>query len=374
MARHVLRTRICDQFGIEYPIFLAGMGDVCKDESIADANLVAAVSNAGGMGIMGGGTLSPENLRTQIRRVRELTDKPFGVDLVFTPGGMSLDGTIDEIRSQLPEKQLQYIEDLYTKFDVPPQKGPEIKVLDESHTREQWDVCADEEIEVIAMGLGTPAWLVPQAHDLGMSVISLAGSTKHAVVAAALGVDMIVAQGTEAGGHTGRIGLMSLLPQVVTAVAPIPVLAAGGIVNGQQLAAALALGAEGVWVGTAFQASQESPLPDELKQKFVEATESAPRITKVPTGKTIRALPNRVQAEWDGSGVDTLPAPFQNYLVRDFLYSSWEHDYEELGYVGAGQGTAMITEIKSASEIVDHFGNGAVERLGTGLPADVQVR
>ena len=370
----MLKTKICETFGIEYPIFLAGMGDVCKDASIANADLTAAVSNAGGMGVIGGGTLSPEKLREEIRRVRELTDKPFGVDLVFAPGGASLDASIAEIRKGLPEEHVNYVDSLYDKFDVPPLEAPQIKVLDQSHTMEQWEVCVEEEIKVIAMGLGTPDWLVPKAHSLGMKVMSLVGSLKHAQATAALGVDMIIAQGHEGGGHTGKIGLMTLLPQVVREIAPIPVLAAGGIATGEQMAASLALGAEGIWVGTAFQAAAESPLPHELKLKIVGAKESDPTITRLCTGKTIRALPNKVRDEWTQSGMPPLPAPFQNYLIRDFLYSSWEHDYEELGFVGAGQGAVFINGIKSAAEVVDEFVSGAVETLTKSLPTGVQVK
>lgn len=372
MTKPLLRTKICDLFGIDYPILLAGMGDVCKDDAIANAKLTAAVSNAGGMGIIGGGTLSPEKLRQEIREVKRLTNKPFGVDLVFSPGA-GMKGSIEEIQESLPEEHVKFVDGLYEKFEVPRLKGPEIKVLDPAHSMEQWQVCVDEGIKVVAMGLGTPDWLVPAAHKLGMKVISLVGNVKQAISTAAMGVDMIVAQGHEAGGHTGRIGLMALLPRIVAEIAPVPVLAAGGITNGDQLAASLALGAEGVWVGTAFQASKESPLPEPLKQAIVDSTEDDPKITRIATGKTVRALPSPLIKAWKKSGMETLPAPFQNYLVRDFLFSAWEHDAAELGLVGAGQGAGLINEIKSAEQIVNDFVEKAISTLTVKLPEDVQV-
>ncbi len=372
MTKPILRTKLCDIFEVEYPVVLAGMGDVCKDAAIADAKLTAAVSNAGGLGVIGGGTLSPDKLREEIREVRRLTDKPFGVDLVFTTGP-AMPGTFDDIRSQLPKEHVDYVDSLYGEFEVPRQKGPELKVLDPEHSKEQWKVVLEEDIKIVAMGLGTPDWLVKEAHEKEIKVISLIGNVKQAKVVADLGVDMIVAQGHEAGGHTGNIGLMSLLPQVRDVAGTIPVLAAGGITDGDQLAAVLALGAVGVWVGTAFQAAAESPLPEPLKQQIVAATESVPRVTRIATGKTVRAIPNLLTQTWDKTGPKPLPAPFQNFLVQDFLYSAWEHDVEKLGLVGAGQGVGRINEIRTAEQVVNDFVNDAVKTLKEKLQSNVTI-
>jgi len=372
MTKPILRTKLCDLFGIEYPIILAGMGDVCKDETIANGKLCAAVSNAGGLGIIGGGTISPAKLREEIREAKRLTTKPFGVDLIF-PVGEPVKGTLDEIKASLPKEHVNIVDNLYDQFGIPHMKGPDIKILDMGHTLELWKVVLDEGIKIIALGLGTPDWLIPEAHAKGMKVISLIGSVRQAKSISAMGTDLIIAQGHEAGGHTGRIGLMALLPQVLAAVYPTPVVAAGGIVDGSQLAASIVLGAEGVWVGTAFQVASESPLPEILKQSLLAADADNPRVTKFLSGKTCRGLRNPILEAWERAGIDTLPAPYQNYLVRDFLYSAWQHNTAEHGIVGAGQGVGMIKEIASAEQIVNDFVENAIKTLKDKLPTNVTV-
>ena len=211
----MLRTPICDLFGIEYPVILAGMGGVSM------APLVAAVSNAGGLGIMGAANLSPDALRSEIHRVRALTDKPFAVDLL----------------APIPEMIEPYLPVLY-----------------------------EEQVKIFVAGLAVPEQHVPAMHAHGITIMVMAGKVKHAVRAEAAGADVVAAQGTEAGGHTGEIGTLALVPQVVDAV-KIPVVAAGGIVDGRGLVAALALGAHGAVIGTRFIATPEATAARQYREE-----------------------------------------------------------------------------------------------------------
>jgi enoyl-[acyl-carrier protein] reductase II len=207
------KTPLCDLFQIEYPIFLAGMGGV------AYADLCAAVSEAGGYGTLGMASETPDGIRDEMRRVRALTDKPFGVDLL----------------AALPDQMMEAI-----------------------------DVIIDEGASAFIAGLGVPGPVIEKCHDAGLLVMSMCGKVSHAVAAERAGCDVVVAQGTEAGGHTGRVAGMALIPQVVDAV-EIPVLGAGSIVDGRGLAAALAFGCQGVWMGTRFIASHEARAADAYK-------------------------------------------------------------------------------------------------------------
>ncbi len=372
MTKALLRTKLCDLFDIEYPIILAGMGDVIRDYTVSTGKLCAAVSNAGGLGTIGGGTMSAAQLRHEIRDAKSLTKKPFGVDLIF-PAGPAIDGTVSEIQAKLPADLTGFIDGWYEQYKVPHEKGPEVKIFDEDLAMQQWKIVVDEGIKIIALGLGTPDWIIPEAHAKEMKVMCLVGNVRQAARLARMGADLIIAQGHEAGGHTGRIGLMSLLPAIVAAVSPVPVVAAGGIVIGSQLAAALAMGAVGVWIGTAFEATFESPITELGKQKLVEADEESARISKIYTGKTARTLRNPFTESWEKAGLRTLPMPYQNYLVRDFFYSL-ERNKPELIFVGSGQGVGLIKKIRSAKEVVDDFVQGTVEVLKMRLQDEVTIK
>jgi enoyl-[acyl-carrier protein] reductase II len=201
-----LHTPICDRLGIEYPVFLAGMGGVSL------SRLVAAVSNAGGLGIMGAATLGPEQLREEIEKTRDLTDKPFAVDLL----------------APLPDR-----------------------------IRPQMEVLFEEDVRIFVAGLAVPAEFIAEMHERDMTVMVMCGRVRHAQKSEEAGADIVAAQGTEAGGHTGEVGGMALIPQTVDAVS-IPVIAAGGLADGRGLVAALALGAQGAIFGTRFIASPEA--------------------------------------------------------------------------------------------------------------------
>ncbi len=298
-----IHTEICDMFEIEHPIFLAGMGQV------AYAEVCAAVSEAGGYGTLGMATERPEAIAAQMRKVRELTDKPFGVDLL----------------AALPEQMVAAI-----------------------------DVIIGEGASSFIAGLGVPGPVIGKLHDAGLKVVSMCGKVEHAVRAAEAGCDVVVAQGTEAGGHTGRIAGMALIPQIVDAV-DIPVLAAGSIVDGRGMAAALALGAKGVWVGTRFIASEEGRAAREFKARIVEAGSGDTAITRCYSGKPMRVItnPHVEEQERNRGNVKRFPDQLAESAMAGLLSyaSDGEVDVDRL-CMPAGQGIGGIDDILPAGEIL----------------------
>lgn len=337
-----LRTPICDLLGIDYPIVQAGMGHIAR------AGLCAAVSSAGGLGVIGAVGMDPDEIRDEIRKVRSLTDKPFGVDLLLPANIPEGDRTERVALPPTPDWLLR----LRAEHGIEEAPDPVMRVSG-SLVRAQVRVILDEKVPVFASGLGNPAWLVEDAHAQGMKVIGLVGNVKNARRVAAGGADLVVAQGYDAGGHTGRIGTLSLVPQVVDAVRPTPVLAAGGIVDGRGLVAALALGAGGVWVGTRFAASLESHGHPAYKEAIVGAADEDAVITRAYTGKTARMIRNRFIEEWEKSGLAPLPMPLQGMWVGPKTgYSALEQGATDLGLMAAGQGSGLIGEVKPAGAIV----------------------
>ncbi|HXG42998.1 MAG TPA: nitronate monooxygenase, partial [Dehalococcoidia bacterium] len=244
MTRPVLRTPLCDMLDIEYPVILAGMGGSGGGPTMAKAELVAAVSNAGGLGVIGGVAMSVEELRQEIRKVRDLTDKPFGVDLIFPSWGQpqgsaaAAPSSLPDWRQWVPEETKRFMAQLRERFNLPDVQPPGTMNPDlftPDYIRRKVEVVLEERVPVFASGLGSPAAYVPELHQAGAVVMSLVGNVKNARRVAEGGVDIVVAQGYEAGGHTGRVGTMALVPQVVDAVAPRPVVAAGGIGDGRGL-------------------------------------------------------------------------------------------------------------------------------------------
>ncbi len=384
MAKPTLRTNICDILGIEYPVALAGMGGVSRHR------LVAAVSEAGGLGIVGAATMGPDELRGEIRKVRELTDKPFGVDILLpamgsipqapgaAAGGAGEGGIPRNWRDMLPAPQREFAASLRRKFDLPDVE-PEFPtasgrregtVFGPGFTRSQIDTILEEKVPVFASGLGNPAPYVEEFHAAGVKVIALVGNVKNARRVAEGGTDVVVAQGAEAGGHTGRVGTMALVPQVVDAVAPKPVLAAGGIGDGRGLAAALCLGAVGVWVGTAFLVSKEAAWDDVLKQRILDASEEDTRVTRIYSGKTMRNIKNPLIEAWEESGVPTLSSPFQAAVIRDVTFAAEKAGRKELGMNPAGQISGMFNEQRPASEILAEIVEQAAEIIQR-LPVDI---
>lgn len=300
----MLRTIVSEILGIEAPVIQAGMGP------LTSAELVAAVSNAGGLGILGALDRPPEVLREEIRRIRERTDRPFGVNHV-----------------------LQHL------------------------NPEALQVTFDERVPVLSLSWGDAAPFVPRAHDLGMKVVHMVPTAAEAARAAAAGVDVVVAQGTDGGGHVGFVGTMPLLPVAVAAAAPVPVVAAGGIADGRGLAAALALGAHGVLMGTRFLATAEAPCPPAWKQAIIAATETdtvrSDLFDRIWYGEwpgaELRAIRNRFLQEWAGREEEAARGAAR--LGPMLLQAFREGDMETFPAM-AGQSVGLIRDLPSAGEVV----------------------
>jgi NAD(P)H-dependent flavin oxidoreductase YrpB (nitropropane dioxygenase family) len=294
-----MRTRITDLLGIRYPIIQA------PANFVGVPRLVAAVSNAGGFGILASGRLSSEEIRQDIRAIRELTDKPFGVNLIAGSPGYE----------QLAQ------------------------------------VFIEENVPVVCHSRGNPKWLIDATRGRGVKIMAMVGSIRHAVRAEQDGADMIIVQGVEAGGHVGHVSTMVSLPLIASKVG-IPIIAAGGFCDGKGLVAALALGAEGIAMGTRFAVTRESPLPENVKQRYLDADEADTIVTPAITGTRLRVIRNRFT---DMVGEDGGKLPWRERIsgalqTRKMLGVSWwrflvggwsmrkqyEASISELGHLAAG--------------------------------------
>ena len=312
----MVRTPICDLFGIEYPILLAGMGGVSM------APLVAAVSNAGGLGVMGAAALSPDDLRDEIRKTRKLTQKPFAVDLL----------------APIPEMIVPYLPVLF-----------------------------EEEVKIFVAGLAVPEKHVAEMKAHGMKIVVMTGKVKHAVRAESAGADVVAAQGTEAGGHTGEIGTLALVPQVVDAV-KIPVVAAGGIVDGRGVVAALALGAQAAIIRTRFIATPEATAAPAYREAIAAAEQDQTIRTRCYSGKPLRSLRNPyiLEHEADPSKIKRFPEQLLISTQRDVM-AYWDRADPERTCMPAGQGVGSFRGVRPAAEVFREIVEGAARVLDAGV-------
>lgn len=302
-----MRTRLTDALGIEHPVMLAGMGGVSYHA------LAAAVSAAGGYGCLGASTMEREELRDEVRAVRAATDAPFGVDLL----------------TALPDRMID---------DV--------------------TLIAEEGASMFVAGLGVPTDVIELCHDRGVLVGSMCGKVRHAIAAVEAGCDLVIAQGTEGGGHTGAVATMPLVPQVVDAVgSEVPVVAAGGLFDGRGLAAALALGADGVWMGTRFIATPEARTVRGYKEALGSAREDDTVVSRAFSGKPMRVVRNAWTRHHEEHPGEVLPFPDQ--LLRSIETGALhlggdlatEVDPDRECYP-AGQGVGGIGTLVPAGELV----------------------
>lgn len=314
-----ITTRLTDMLEVEHPVMLAGMGGVSYSE------LVAAVSNAGGFGCMGASTMSAERMVEEIAATNALTDKPFGVDLLTAIPGQLEAGLA--------------------------------AIIDGGAT-------------VFVAGLGVPQEAIDELHRNNVLVGSMAGKVRHAVAAVASGCDFVVAQGTEAGGHTGLVATMSLVPQVVDAVGDqVPVVAAGGLFDGRGLAACLALGADGVWLGTRFIATNEAHVDDAYRQTLLNMREDDTTISRAYTGKTCRVVANDWTAHYEQHPDELQPFPAQavhsaqqgaNHLGTSGDGVAIDPKVE---FMPAGQGVGAINQVVPAADVVTSVMAEALESI-----------
>ena len=370
--------------GIEYPILSAGMGPTLVGEKTgAPVELVVAVSEAGGLGVLGGSGFTVDELRDAIREIKAQTDKPFGVDLLLPPrvakrGPLESDKVqeipLNEVLKDLPKPHLDWMNKVKEDLNLP-DTNVKLKVNTTTmRPKESIQVCIEEKVPLFCAGLGNPGFMVADAHAAGMKVLGITGNTKNAKRMAEAGIDLLVAQGHEGGGHTGRIGTMALLPAAIDAARPVPVLAAGGIGDGRGLAASLAMGCIGVWVGTRFLATDEGGALDINKQRILDSVDEGTRVSTAYTGKTLRASLNKFHRLWDESGLDPLPFPTQVLISSALLWSFVEAN--KVDYVGglAGQVSGIIHEIKPARQVLEDMVEEAVDILTRKLPETVVAK
>ena len=319
-----MKTRLTELLGIEHPVMLAGMGGVAYHQ------LVAAVSNAGGYGCLGASTMSSEHLASEIAATRSLTDRPFGVDLL----------------TAFPETLVKNVE-----------------------------LLIEGGATTFVAGLGVPRNVVDLCHRHGVKVISMCGKVDHARRALDAGCDVVVAQGTEAGGHTGQVATLPLVPMIVDALdGAIPVVAAGGIFDGRGLAAALALGADGVWVGTRFIATPEARAVAGFKEGILLSREDGTVISRAFSGKTMRVLKNDTTAIYEANPSLLLPFPEQLAVsMRDGTFhlggdeTTPGVDPSREAYP-AGQAVGAISELTPAGDIVTRMVHDAEDVLAALAP------
>jgi len=350
-------TPLTRKLGMENPIF--GFS--------RSPRVVEQVSLAGGMGVFAASSYTPEELDAQLTWLdRQVEGRPYGVDLLVPDGTVATEDRVAALRNQIPDEHFTFIEDLLAHFDVPSQglreglsKGEaSARALSPEGVRDLLDVTFTHPISLVANALGPPsASLIDGAANAGIAVAALVGSAEHASRHISAGVDVLVAQGAEAGGHTGEISTMVLVPEVVAAADGLPVVAAGGIARGVQIVAALALGAQAVWCGSVWLASEEDIAPTWLKRKFLRATSHDTIRSRARTGKPARQLRTPWHDAWL-EGPAALPIQQQLLLMKDTWSlidasaDAGNPGAQELGSFFIGQVVGCFERVRPTREIV----------------------
>lgn len=366
-----MHTELCDKLGIDLPIFAFTH---CRD-------VVAAVSKAGGFGVLGAVGFTAEQLEVELNWIDEhVGDRPYGVDIVI-PGKYEGMGELDpakleeQLKALIPEQHREFASKLLADAGV-----PEMPPEEKHHELLGWTAataapqvdCAlrHEKVKLIANALGTPPEdVIQQVHEAGRLVAALCGSPRQALKHKDAGIDIVIAQGTEGGGHTGEVGSLVLWPQVIDAVAPTPVLAAGGVGSGRQIAAALAVGAAGVWTGSLWLAVEEAEAPPAQRQSYFDATSRDTVRSRSYTGKPCRMLKNEWTEAWATEGnPEPLGMPLQGMVTMDAVTRT--HRYAEaaqkVAFNPVGQVVGMIDRVESVRQVMQRLSEeylNAVERL-----------
>lgn len=359
-----LNSRICDMLKIEYPIVLAGMGGASVPA------LAAAVSNAGGLGVLGAAACAPERLRDWIRQTRKLTDKPFGVDTLLPAsvrrGMPPQSGAAPADPMALAAEYRQFAADFMASEGLASADGEAVRraiggrdaeggppLFSKEFFEAQMEVVIEEKVPVYAAGLGNPGPWMDRLHANGTVVMAVVGKVQHARQVVESGIDMIVAQGHDGGGHNSPIGTISLIPQVVDSVGDrVPVLGAGGISDGRGVAAAFMLGAEGAWVGTAFLATEEAGIEDFQKEAIVEGGDADTVVSRSITGKPARMIRNKWADAWVAAGKEPLPMPYQSMIAGPVMAAGIEAKRKDILPGFAGQGIGLIHAVRPAAAVL----------------------
>jgi len=360
-----VRTPLSKQLGCEFPIFAFSH---CRD-------VVAAVSRAGGVGVLGALGSTPDELDMELSWIEEqVGDKPYAVDIVLPATTLDRDRPEPDAHAQLeamiPQRHRDFVEEVLARHGVGPlpedQRRPTDRIGNTAAERGLVDVVVGHRPRLLVNALGPmPKDVVDTAHAAGILTGGLVGSIAHAHRQVANGVDVIVAQGTEAAGHTGQITTMALVPQVVDAVAPVPVLAAGGIASGRQIAAALALGAQGVWTGTMWLTVEEADTDAVLKERILAADSTATTQTKSMTGKPNRFLRNAWTDAWVEPGApEPLPWPLQLKLSTPAHARITRSQHPQLVGTSVGQSVGMVNTSRPAARVLMDLVEEFIEATG----------
>jgi NAD(P)H-dependent flavin oxidoreductase YrpB (nitropropane dioxygenase family) len=375
-----VKTAICEQFGIEFPLFAFSH---CRD-------VVAAVTNAGGFGVLGGVAFRPDQLEQELRWIDEqVKGKPYGVDIIvpakFEGKGENLSS--DQLADRIPAEYRVFIKELLAAHDIDIETDGRLarSTLSGDTGQSLLEVALDHPIKLMANALGVPpAYMIDAGRERGIPVAALVGAKEHAVKQVQAGVDVIVAQGTEAGGHCGEVTTMVLIPEVLDAIAQlpggrdIPVLAAGGIVTGRQMAASVAMGAAGAWTGSVWLTTEEAETAPHTVQKMLAATSRDTVRSAGRTGKPSRQLVSDWTDAWapKSGGRQPLPLPLQSMLSEpvlrriDKLAATGHPGAQALATYWVGQGVGLMNKVKPAREVVRDFIEdylAAAERLANSL-------
>jgi NAD(P)H-dependent flavin oxidoreductase YrpB (nitropropane dioxygenase family) len=359
-----MKTPLCELLDVEFPLFAFSH---CRD-------VVAAVSNAGGFGVLGASRHTPEELELELKWIDEhVHGRPYGVDILMPENMVGRDGSVDieTLRARVPERHKEFVQALLARYAVtldlndPRVMKREMPLLPAISER-LMEVAFSHPIKLIANALGVPPQsMIDRARAQGVPVAALVGAKEHAVRQVQAGVDIIVAEGAEAGGHTGEVSTLVLVPEVIRAIQPIrpvPVLAAGGIVTGRQMAAMMALGAAGAWTGTVWLMTSESEASPLIQQKFAAATSRDTVRSKSRTGKYTRQLRSAWTDAWAGpDSPGPLPMPLQLFLSEPALRRA-EHEAsrgnrkaEDLVTYYVGQGVGLLDQVKTSRAVVREF-------------------
>jgi NAD(P)H-dependent flavin oxidoreductase YrpB (nitropropane dioxygenase family) len=368
-----MKSQICDLLGIEFPLFAFTH---CRD-------VAAAVSKAGGLGVFGGAKMGADQLKIELDWIDAHVDgKPYGVDLAI-PENMPTKDEKDQdsaaLYARIPEQHRRFVSELLIKHGVNPDSAvPADEPRRLSPFLDEAEKMVDESlrhpIRLIVNALGRPPqFMIDRAHRAGVPVGALVGSKEHAINQLQIGVDVLIAQGTEAAAHCGEVTTMVLVPEVVRAVEairPIPVLAAGGIVTGRQMAAAMAMGAAGAWTGSVWLTTVESDVPPVVRDKLLAARSRDTLRSRAMTGKTARQLRSAWSDAWEGpDSPGPLPMPFQHLLTdRAFQQAAKavETGNQKAAAIvseGVGQGIGLVDSVRSCREVVQEFMEDFAEAL-----------
>ena len=357
-----MRTPICERLGIEWPIF--GFSH--------SVEVVAAIAEAGGFGVLGLSREMPDDIEKLIADAdSRLGDKPYGIDLML-PAGVPQMATLSELRATLPAEHTAFVDSLRERFAIEPSSKPSFftsQVRTEALFEAQIEAVLASRVRAVATAIGLRSSLIERARANGKLTMSLIGTPRHAKKALDLGVDVLVAQGYDAGGHTGEIGTFSLVPQIVSMAGDVPVLAAGGIGTGEQITAAIAMGAQGGWLGTLWLAARENHTPAALMKRLIAGGSEDTRITRAHSGKPCRVVRSLWIDAWHESAApEPLGMPQQQALTGDVFASIHERNDERLIYEAAGQSLFAITRPTTVSEQMEELKEGmsrAASRLAS---------